>query len=78
MSFVQYLIDVFCTEMKKDIAAGISDSMVDIAAFEDTSLDDGFGAAPDASITSQTGNLVHQSMIKRYIHTLVLHNLRQK
>ncbi|KAF4529209.1 hypothetical protein B566_EDAN011455 [Ephemera danica] len=38
-------------EMKKDISAGINDPLVDITSFEDTNLDEGFGAAPDSSVT---------------------------
>lgn len=62
---MEVLIYLICLEMKKDIAAGICDTFLDITSFDDTCLDEGFGAAPDSSITSQTGNLVHQSMIKR-------------
>nr|CAD7259791.1 unnamed protein product [Timema shepardi] len=54
------------TELKRDINAGIDDPMVDIASFEDQTLDDGYGAGMDKTAISQSGNIVHQSMIKRF------------
>nr|CAD7400591.1 unnamed protein product [Timema poppensis] len=53
-------------ELKRDINAGIDDPMVDIASFEDQTLDDGYGAGMDKTAISQSGNIVHQSMIKRF------------
>nr|CAD7423840.1 unnamed protein product [Timema monikensis] len=50
----------------RDINAGIDDPMVDIASFEDQTLDDGYGAGMDKTAISQSGNIVHQSMIKRF------------
>jgi hypothetical protein len=52
--------------MKKDISAGIEDPLVDIASFEDKTLDEGYGTAGDRPVGVQSGNIVHQNMIKRY------------
>ncbi|XP_034246933.1 general transcription factor IIH subunit 1 [Thrips palmi] len=52
-------------ELKQDINSGISDPLVDITSFEDTSLAEGYGITPDKP-TSSAGNIVHQSMIKRF------------
>jgi transcription initiation factor TFIIH subunit 1 len=51
--------------MNKEIDAGIKDPLVDITSFEDKTLGEGFGIDLDSSITSHTGNVVHQNMIKR-------------
>lgn len=52
-------------ELKKDIQAGIDDPMVDITGFDNVGLnemyDSGTGKSDKAS-----GNIVHQSMIKRF------------
>ncbi|XP_026291507.1 general transcription factor IIH subunit 1 isoform X1 [Frankliniella occidentalis] len=52
-------------ELKQDINSGISDPLVDITGFEDTSLAEGYGITPDKP-SSSGGNIVHQSMIKRF------------
>ena len=52
--------------MKKDISAGIEDPLVDITSFEDKTLDEGYGTGGDRPMGMQSGNIVHQNMIKRY------------
>lgn len=52
--------------MKKDISAGIEDPLVDITSFEDKTLDEGYGTGGDRPMGVQSGNIVHQNMIKRY------------
>jgi hypothetical protein len=53
-------------ELKKDISAGIEDPLVDITSFEDKTLDEGYGTGGDRPAGVQSGNIVHQNMIKRY------------
>ncbi|XP_023714083.1 general transcription factor IIH subunit 1 isoform X3 [Cryptotermes secundus] len=53
-------------ELKKDISAGIEDPLVDITSFEDKTLDEGYGTGGDRSCGIQSGNIVHQNMIKRF------------
>ncbi|XP_063225704.1 general transcription factor IIH subunit 1 [Bacillus rossius redtenbacheri] len=53
-------------EMRRDISAGIDDPLVDIGSFEDRSLDEGYGTGADKLSISQSGNIVHQNMIKRF------------
>ncbi|XP_049860635.1 general transcription factor IIH subunit 1 [Schistocerca gregaria] len=53
-------------ELKKDITCGIEDPLVNITEFEDTTLDEGYGTGIEKSGTSQSGNMVHQNMIKRF------------
>uniref|UniRef100_A0A1B6D7E9 BSD domain-containing protein n=2 Tax=Clastoptera arizonana TaxID=38151 RepID=A0A1B6D7E9_9HEMI len=48
-------------ELKKTLAAGVSDPLVDLTSFEDNSIDDGL-----IDKQSSTNNIVHQSMIKRF------------
>lgn len=55
---------ILITELKQDINSGISDPLVDITSFEDTSLADGYGITPEKP-SGTGGNIVHQSMIKR-------------
>ncbi|XP_003701481.2 transcription factor B1 isoform X2 [Megachile rotundata] len=52
-------------ELKKDIQSGIDDPLVDITSFEDQSLDENYGNGPSKS-DKVSGNIVHQSMIKRF------------
>lgn len=52
-------------ELKKDIQTGIEDPLVDITSFEDKSLDEGYGTVVEKN-PSNPGNIVHQSMIKRF------------
>jgi transcription initiation factor TFIIH subunit 1 len=53
-------------ELKKDISAGIEDPLVDITSFEDRTLDEGYGTGGDRPMGLQSGNIVHQNMIKRF------------
>jgi transcription initiation factor TFIIH subunit 1 len=53
-------------ELKKDISAGIEDPLVDITSFEDKTLDEGYGTGGDRLMGVQSGNIVHQNMIKRF------------
>ncbi|XP_076177301.1 transcription factor B1 [Ptiloglossa arizonensis] len=52
-------------ELKKDIQLGINDPLVDITSFEDQTLDENYGNGPSKS-DKVSGNIVHQSMIKRF------------
>lgn len=52
-------------ELKKDIQTGIEDPLVDITSFEDKSLDEGYGTVVEKNPLNP-GNIVHQSMIKRF------------
>ena len=53
------------TELKKDISAGIEDPLVDVTSFEDKTTDEGYGTGSDKPSGTQSGNIVHQNMIKR-------------
>lgn len=50
-------------ELKKDIQFGINDPLVDITSFEDKSVHENYG---DGKGDKTSGNIVHQSMIKRF------------
>lgn len=52
-------------ELKKDIQSGINDPLVDITSFEDQTLDENYGSGLSKS-DKTSGNIVHQSMIKRF------------
>lgn len=52
-------------EMKKDLQTGINDPLLDIASFEDTGLDENYGSDVGKA-DKASGNVVHQSMIKRF------------
>lgn len=52
-------------EMKKDLQTGINDPLLDIASFEDTGLDENYGSDVGKA-DKASGNIVHQSMIKRF------------
>lgn len=52
-------------ELKKDLQSGINDPLVDITSFEDQSLDENYGSGYSKS-DKASGNIVHQSMIKRF------------
>lgn len=66
-------------EIKRDISAGIKDPLVDITSFEDKSLDEGYGNSVDKPSQSQSGNIVHQNMIKRFNqHSIMVMKACQK
>lgn len=52
-------------ELKKDIQSGINDPLLDITSFEDKTTD-GFYDSGSGKIDKSSGNIVHQSMIKRF------------
>lgn len=52
-------------ELKKELQSGINDPLVDITSFEDQSLDENYGGGSSKS-DKASGNIVHQSMIKRF------------
>ncbi|XP_063979303.1 general transcription factor IIH subunit 1 [Diachasmimorpha longicaudata] len=52
-------------ELKKDIQTGINDPLLDITSFEDTTIDECYGSGT-GKIDKSSGNIVHQSMIKRF------------
>jgi len=52
-------------ELKNDLMNGVGDSLVDITAFEDVNLDEGYGNSSSASSSQPSSNIVHQNMIKR-------------
>ncbi|XP_012284753.1 general transcription factor IIH subunit 1 [Orussus abietinus] len=52
-------------ELKKDIQTGINDPLVDISSFEDKTLDENYGSGVGKA-DKPSGNIVHQSMIKRF------------
>ncbi|XP_067013275.1 general transcription factor IIH subunit 1 [Anabrus simplex] len=51
--------------LRKDIKAGIEDPLLDLTKFVDKTLEEGYGFGGDKSY-SQSDNIVHQSMIKRF------------
>lgn len=52
-------------ELKKDIQTGINDPLLDITSFEDKTIDECYGSG-SGRIDKSSGNIVHQSMIKRF------------
>lgn len=52
-------------ELKKELQSGINDPLVDITSFEDQTLDENYGSGCNKS-DKTSGNIVHQSMIKRF------------
>ncbi|XP_066995629.2 general transcription factor IIH subunit 1 [Anabrus simplex] len=52
-------------ELNNDLQAGIKDPLIDLTKFEDKSLAEEYGAGMEKSC-SQSGNIVHQNMIKRF------------
>lgn len=52
--------------LKIAVAAASGDVLFDIRRFEDNSLEDGFGGAATDKNGVNSGNMVHQSMIKRF------------
>lgn len=52
--------------LKIAVAEGSGDVLLDIRSFEDNSLEEGFGGAQSNKNGVNSGNIVHQSMIKRF------------
>ncbi|KAH0550539.1 general transcription factor IIH subunit 1 [Cotesia glomerata] len=52
-------------ELKKDIQTGINDPLLDITSFEDKTTDENYDSGFSKGDKS-SGNIVHQSMIKRF------------
>ena len=53
-------------QLKQDVAANMGDPLLDIRRFEDNTLEEGFGNSSANKQTVNSGNIVHQSMIKRF------------
>lgn len=52
--------------LKVAVAEGAGDVLLDLRTFEDNSLEEGFGGAASNKNGVNSGNIVHQSMIKRF------------
>lgn len=52
--------------LKVAVADSAGDVLLDLRAFEDNALPDGFGGAPNEKSGGNSGNTVHQNMIKRF------------
>lgn len=52
--------------LKVAVAQNAGDALLDLRAFEDNSLEDGFGGAATDKGGVNSGNIVHQNMIKRF------------
>lgn len=52
--------------LKVAVADSAGDVLLDLRAFEDNALPDGFGGAPSEKSGVNSGNIVHQNMIKRF------------
>lgn len=52
--------------LKIAVAEGAGDVLLDLQTFQDNSLEDGFGGAATTKNGVNSGNIVHQSMIKRF------------
>lgn len=52
--------------LKKAVAESSGDVLLDIRSFEDNSLSEGYGGAPSETNGVNSGNIVHQNMIKRF------------
>lgn len=53
-------------QLKLAVQENLGDPLLDIRSFEDNTLEDGFGSAASSRQTVNSGNIVHQSMIKRF------------
>ncbi|XP_071452496.1 general transcription factor IIH subunit 1 [Hetaerina americana] len=66
-------------EIKRDISSGIRDPLVDLSSFEDNTLDEGYGNSAEKPSQNQSGNIVHQNMIKRFNqHSIMVMKACQK
>lgn len=52
--------------LKIAVANGAGDVLLDLQTFEDNTLEEGFGGAVSQKSGVNSGNIVHQSMIKRF------------
>lgn len=53
--------------LRTAVAEGSGDPLLDLKCFGDSTLEDGFGGAVSGSVNAaNSGNIVHQSMIKRF------------
>lgn len=52
--------------LKKAVAQSAGDVLLDVAKFADNSLEDGFGGSANDKSGVNSGNIVHQNMIKRF------------
>lgn len=52
--------------LKIAVADGAGDVLLDLQTFEDNTLEEGFGGAVSDKSGVNSGNIVHQSMIKRF------------
>lgn len=52
--------------LKKAVAQSAGDVLLDVGKFEDNSLEDGFGGSASDKSGVNSGNIVHQNMIKRF------------
>uniref|UniRef100_A0A8D8AW16 General transcription factor IIH subunit 1 n=1 Tax=Culex pipiens TaxID=7175 RepID=A0A8D8AW16_CULPI len=53
-------------QLKQAVQENLGDPLLDIRGFEDNTLEDGFCSAASSKQTVNSGNIVHQSMIKRF------------
>ncbi|XP_055621631.1 general transcription factor IIH subunit 1 [Toxorhynchites rutilus septentrionalis] len=53
-------------QLKLAVQENLGDPLLDIRSFEDNTLEDGFCNATSSKQTVNSGNIVHQSMIKRF------------
>lgn len=52
--------------LRKEVAQSAGDVLLDLRSFEDNSLEEGFGGAASETNGVNSGNIVHQNMIKRF------------
>lgn len=52
--------------LKKAVAQSAGDVLLDLGSFADNSLEDGFGGSANDKSGVNSGNIVHQNMIKRF------------
>lgn len=66
--------------LKQAVAANAGDVLLDLRAFDDSTLEEGFGGAPTSKSGVNSGNIVHQNMIKRFNQhsTMVLNTCLSK
>lgn len=53
-------------QLKQAVNENLGDPLLDIRSFEDNTLEEGFCSAASSKQTVNSGNIVHQSMIKRF------------